>query len=386
MFVYRKGGKRMTYDGEQSEHGIVSTMKEYLNSPSHLIKNVNDYRYVFRRNDQPGVIGVFQDENDRFYQLFLDFAFKKRKTYQFGHTFQKIAGLDDVKAPAIVLQHHPDVRSKYEKEKYVFSQENALEKDLEQFIEQHQAPLVGILNQDNQRNIYLDRRPICIVIYDLDFSFDHRERTQYWRNKILQVANKYKDKYTFAIADEEKMAQLLKEFGLEESGEDVNVGCFDANGVKYRMEDDEEFTSESFEEFISRLLKGKIRPFIKSQSIPKQSVVNGLTTIVAKNFDQIVKDPTKNVLVFFYAPWCGHCTKFKPVYSKLAQRYAGQSNLVFAQIDATTNDLSKDFDVTGFPTIYIVPTDNQPVKYEGNREFDDLVQFIDKNTRTKSEL
>lgn len=53
---------------------LVSTMKEYLNLPSHLIKNVNDYRYVFRRNDQPGIIGIFQDENDRFYQLFLDFC------------------------------------------------------------------------------------------------------------------------------------------------------------------------------------------------------------------------------------------------------------------------------------------------------------------------
>lgn len=71
------------------------------------------------------------------------------------------------------------------------------------------------LNQDNQRNIYLDRHPICIIIYDLDFSFDHRERTQYWCNKILQVANKYKDKYTFAIADEDKMSQLLKNLVLK---------------------------------------------------------------------------------------------------------------------------------------------------------------------------
>lgn len=83
---------------------------------------------------------------------------------------------------------------------------------------------------------------------------------------------------------------------------------------------------------------------------------------------------------------CGHCTKFKPTYSKLAQRFAGQSNLVFAQIDATANDVPQGFEVTGFPTIFLVPTNNQPVKYEGNREIDDLARFINENLRSKSEL
>jgi protein disulfide-isomerase A4 len=303
LFVYRKGGKRANYDGEQTEQSLVSTMKEYLSLPSHEVKNLNDYKYLFRQNDRPVIIGVFQNEDDQFYQLFLNYAFKNRKTFQFGHTFEKISSLEDVQAPAIVLQHHPDVRSKFEKEKYIFNNENAVEKDLEEFIQQHQIPLVGILTQENQRNIYLSRRPICIVIYDLDFSFDHRERTQYWRNKILKVANTYKTKYTFAIADEEKMSGLLKEFGLEESDEDVNVGCYDSQGLKYRMEDDDEFTSESFEDFINRLDKGKIQPYFKSQPIPKQSMVNGIQTIVGKNFDKIVKDKSKNVLVFFYAPW-----------------------------------------------------------------------------------
>jgi hypothetical protein len=137
----------------------------------------------------------------------------------------------------------------------------------------------------------------------LDFSFDHRERTQYWRNKIVKIAHDYKDKTTFAIADEEKMVSLLKEFGLEESSEDINVGCFGLNNLKYRMDDDDEFTSESFEEFVNRLDKGKIKPYFKSQVIPKQTIVNGIHTVVGKNFDQIVHDKTKNVLIFFHAPW-----------------------------------------------------------------------------------
>ena len=83
---------------------------------------------------------------------------------------------------------------------------------------------------------------------------------------------------------------------------------------------------------------------------------------------------------------CGHCTKFKPTYTKLAQHYAKQSNLILAQIDAAANDIPEGFNVTGYPTIYFVPTSNKPVKYEGDREFNDLTDFIDNFIQSKREL
>lgn len=42
--------------------------------------------------------------------------------------------------------------------------------------------------------------------------------------------------------------------------------------------------------------------------------------VVAKTFDEIVNDPTKDVLIEFYAPWCGHCKALAPKYDELAKK------------------------------------------------------------------
>ena len=132
------------------------------------------------------------------------------------------------------------------------------------------------------------------------------------------------------------------------------------------------------------LSAGNIKPQIKSQPVPKKQK-GPVTVVVGKNFDDVVLDSSKDVLLEMYAPWCGHCKALEPTYKKLAKHFKDAKDLVIAKIDATANDAPPQFTAEGFPTIYFAPANNKksPMKYEGERELKNFITFLKENATVK---
>uniref|UniRef100_A0A3P9NG78 Protein disulfide-isomerase A3 n=1 Tax=Poecilia reticulata TaxID=8081 RepID=A0A3P9NG78_POERE len=92
----------------------------------------------------------------------------------------------------------------------------------------------------------------------------------------------------------------------------------------------------ALERFLQDFFDGKLKRYLKSEKVPENND-GPVKVVVAENFDSIVNDDSKDVLIEFYAPWCGHCKNLEPKYKELGEKvnrfFGGRGvSLIYFQI------------------------------------------------------
>jgi len=67
-------------------------------------------------------------------------------------------------------------------------------------------------------------------------------------------------------------------------------------------------TADNIVKFYNDWHDGNLSPILKSEPIPENND-ELVKVIVGNTFDELVKYNPKDVLVEYYAPWCGFCKK-----------------------------------------------------------------------------
>jgi len=150
---------------------------------------------------------------------------------------------------------------------------------------------------------------------------------------------------------------------------------------KYTFEGNaKDLSLDGLKKFISEFKEGKLQPFLKSEEIPATND-EPVKVIVGKSFGSVVTNNDDDVLVEFYAPWCGHCKKLAPIWDQLAAELKEVPHLVIAKMDATANEVD-GVDIRGFPTLkfYKKGDKKNPVDYDGERDLDSIKNWLKENS------
>ncbi|XP_072763189.1 thioredoxin domain-containing protein 11-like isoform X2 [Anoplolepis gracilipes] len=77
--------------------------------------------------------------------------------------------------------------------------------------------------------------------------------------------------------------------------------------------------------------------------------------LTTKTFSDIILDPSKDVVVMYYSPYCGFCSAISYVYLTVAYYLSNMDHLIFVKIDGDNNDLPWEYSMNRFPSILFFP-------------------------------
>jgi len=87
-----------------------------------------------------------------------------------------------------------------------------------------------------------------------------------------------------------------------------------------------------------------------------------------QDLEALLRTEKKPILMFFYAPWCGHCKRMKPELAAAAADLQVQGKFVLAgmNVDNPENfQVREHFNITGFPTILYFEDGVKQFEYGG---------------------
>lgn len=364
-------GVHKDYSGQRTKDAIVSWVKKKTGPGIYNLSTVEEAERILTAEPKvvlgflDSLVGPQSEELSAASRLEEDVSFYQTSSPEVAKLFH----IDpQAKRPALVLL-------KKETEKISHFDGQFIKSAITQFVYENKLPLVTTLTRESAPLIF--ENPIKNQL--LLFATSNDSAT--FQPMFQEAAKAFKGKLIFVYVemDNEDFGRPVSEyFGV--SGDAPRVIAYTGNDDARKFVLDSDLTLSSIKSFGEDFLEDKLKPFYKSDPIPETDD-GDVKIVVGNNFDEIVLDESKDVLLEIYAPWCGHCQALEPIYKKLAKHLKGINSLVIAKMDGTTNE-HPTAKSDGFPTILFFPAGNKsfdPITFESDRTVVEFYKFLKKH-------
>eukprot|EP01035_Chromulina_nebulosa_P018608 gene18608-24337_t len=369
---FKGGAVEADYNGGRKDVDIIAWANKKVGPATAVIKSVEEFEKLKEENEV-FVFGSFSSEESSLLKDFKEYAKKDDKNVFVYSIEPSIQSHLAVSNDAIILfKNFDELRAD-------FPLKDTLDVDeLATFVTGQSIPLIQEFNAEASRKIFASP----ITKHALFFTDKASESHASVKSAFQPVAETFRGKAMFVNVPSSE-TKVLEYFNLKstELPAFIFADMAGESGIKKYVFKGE-FTSDELSSFINSYFEGNLIPFLKSEDILPEDTAGPVKVVKGYSFKDIVVNNDKDVLIEFYAPWCGHCKQLAPTWDELGNIFAKNDNVVIAKMDATANEVDHPgLSVKGFPSIYFFKGNDKtkPIKYENKRELDDFISYIEAN-------
>jgi protein disulfide-isomerase A1 len=364
-------GKSSDYSGGRDHDAIVSWVKKKSGPPARQLANAAAVD-AFAKEGDAVLLGLFK-EGDADLKEF-EKAAAALDDVQAGYTADADLAAKYAPAKAVMLQNFDDKLVKFE------GKMEAAE--IQKFAQGNSMPLVISFSTKTQGKIFGESAPKKHLLALYAEGYADKANIE---RELAAVAKEHRG--SVLVITVEKTSDndgVFNFFGVSDVTKPKIVSIDQSTGSMKKYFYDGELEHRAMKAWMADVLASKVSPNLKSEEEPATNP-GPVKVVVGKTFKKEVTDSGKDVLIQFFAPWCGHCKALEPEFKQVGDEFKGVSSVVIAKIDATANEVDvPGVDVQGFPSLYFFKSGaaDKPIKYKGGRTHKELSQFVRDNVGT----